>query len=224
MRVVFDHINGFGKVSDQDFIYSQPHGVLEEGEKPSDALAQGWIPWDGDWYNLRSVRLDLSRYKPHETTKRLAKKIQVDYKEFVDTPEYRNIYQQYLDYHGYERTITWEQLFTGNVLCYYHKEELVGYSLVDVYDNVIVATQFVWNYEEPKLSLGRVAQYCECLLAETLGCKYVYILGGYEECCLYKGEFYGFEFWTGKEWSEDKTLYKQLCLRDEKALVKYEDI
>jgi len=224
MIVVFDHINGFGKVSDQDFIYSQPHGVLEEGEDPADALARGWIPWDGDWYNLRSVRIDISQYKPHETTKRLAKKIQTHYQDFIDTPEHRELYQQYLDYHGFDRTITWEQLFTGKMLCYYYEHTLIGYSLVDQYNEALVATQFVWNYEEPKLSLGRVAQYYECQLAAFLGCKYVYILGGYEQCCMYKSDFYGFQWWTGKEWSEDKKLYKKLCERDENAVVSYENI
>jgi arginyl-tRNA--protein-N-Asp/Glu arginylyltransferase len=224
MKVVFDHVNGFGKVSDQDFIYSQPHGVLEEGENPADALAQGWIPWDGDWYNLRSVRINLDHYKPHETTKRIGKKIKTVYALFEDTPEYREIYQKYLDYHGYERTITWEQLFTGNVLLYHYEGKLIGYSLVEVYGDSMVATQFVWDYEEPKLSLGRVAQMQECYLAKEMGLKYVYILGGYEECCMYKADFYGFEFWTGINWLDDKKLFKELCKRDESATVRYDDI
>jgi hypothetical protein len=89
--VKFDHIEGFGKVSDQDYIYSQPYGELEPGEKPSDALNQGWIPWDGDWYNLRSVRIDLSDYKPHDTTKRLSRHIDFMYEKFEDKPIYREL-------------------------------------------------------------------------------------------------------------------------------------
>lgn len=224
MRVVFDHINGFGKVSDQDFIYSQPYGELEPGEKPSAALAQGWIPWDGVWYNLRSVRINLEHYKPHETTRRLGKKIETVYALFEDTPEYRSIYQKYLDHHGFERTIAWEQIFTGNVLLYHHEGKLVGYSMIEIHDDAMVATQFVWDYAEPKLSLGKVAQMKECQLAKEMGLKYVYILGGYEECCLYKSDYYGFEWWTGRGWLQDKRLYKELCLRDEKAVVTYDDI
>jgi hypothetical protein len=63
----------------------------------------------------------------------------------------------------------------------------------------------------------------ECETAKILECKHVYILGGYEKCCLYKSDYYGFEWWTGAEWSEDKELYKKLCLRDEDAKVDYED-
>jgi hypothetical protein len=40
---------------------------------------------------------------------------------------------------------------------------------------------------------------------------------------LYKSDFYGFEWWTGTEWSTDKELYKKLCLRDETAKVEYEE-
>jgi arginyl-tRNA--protein-N-Asp/Glu arginylyltransferase len=223
MRVLFDHINGFGKVSDQDFIYSQPHGVLEEGESASEALACGWIPWEDAWYNLRSVRIDLSAYKPHETTRKKAKLVDGVYEKFEDSPEYRELYEKYCAHHGFQRTITWEQLFTGSVINYYYNDKLIGYSTVDIYEDAMVATQFVWDYAEPSLSLGKVAQMYECEAAKMMGCKHVYILGGYEKCCLYKSDFYGFQWWTGSVWSEDKDLYKKLCLRDDQAQVNYED-
>lgn len=223
MKVIFDHINGFGKVSDQDFIYSQPHGILEPGETAAEALANGWIPWDGVWFNLRSVRIDLSEYKPHETTRRLGRHIDFMYEKFEDTIMYRQLYEAYCKHHGFERTITWEQLFTGNIISYSQSGQIIGYSAVEVYDTAFVATQFVWDYENPKLSLGKVAQMYECQVAAMLGCTHVYILGGYEKCCLYKSDFYGFEWWTGTEWSKDKDLYKKLCLRDEAAIVTYDD-
>lgn len=223
MRVVFDHINGFGKVSDQDFIYSQPHGVLEEGERPADAFEKGWIPWDGVWYNLRSVRIDLTEYKPHETTRKLGRLVDFMYEKFEDTPLYRQLYEKYCAHHGFQRTITWEQLFTGSIISYSQGAGVIGYSAVEQYDTAFVATQFVWDYAEPKLSLGKVAQMYECEVAKMLGCTHVYILGGYEKCCMYKSDFYGFEWWTGKEWSKDKELYKKLCLRDEAAIVTYDN-
>jgi arginyl-tRNA--protein-N-Asp/Glu arginylyltransferase len=224
MKVVFDHINGFGKISDQDFIYSQPYGILEEGESEVEAFEKGWIPWDGDWYNLRSVRIDILDYKPHNTTRKLSRHIGYMYEKFVDKPIYRELYEKYCKYHGFERTITWEQLFTGNIISFFNDGELIGYSTVEKYNNVFCATQFVWNYETPKLSLGKVAQMYECEVAKMLGCTHVYILGGYEKCCLYKSDFYGFEWWTGLEWSRDKKLYKTLCERDDKAIVTYDDI
>lgn len=219
MRIVFDHIEGFGKVSEQDFIYSQPQGFLEPREKPENALNKGWIPWDGAWYNVRSVRINLKHYKHHTATKRLAKKIQAVYQEFSNLPEYIALYDKYLQHHKFERTITWDQLSTTQMICYHYEQKLIGYSLIDVYENAIVTTQFVWDYAEPKLSLGKVAQFNECRLAALLDCDYVYILGGYEKCCLYKADFYGMEWWTGSAWSSDQELYKQLCLRDERISI-----
>lgn len=223
MKVVFDHINGFGKVSDQDFIYSQPHGILEPGETEVDALAGGWIPWDGAWYNLRSVRINLSAYKPHDTTRKQGRLIDYMFEKMEDKPIYRNLYEAYCAYHGFQRTITWEQLFTGDMISYSQNGQVLGYSAVEKYDTAFVATQFVWDYASPKMSLGKVAQMYECMVAKQLGCTHVYILGGYEKCCMYKSDFYGFEYWTGTEWSKDIELYKKLCLRDEAAILKYDD-
>lgn len=224
MKVVFNHIVGFGKVKDLDFIHSEPHGILEEGETEVEAFEKGWIIWDGIWYNIRSVRIDLSEYKPHETTKRLSRHIDFMYEEFKDKPVYRELYEKYCKHHGFQRTITWEQLFTGNIISYLHEGKIIGYSAVEKYDTVFCATQFVWDYETPKLSLGKVAQMYECEVAKMLGCTHVYILGGYEKCCLYKSDFYGFEWWTGLEWSRDKELYKSLCERDDKVILTYGNI
>lgn len=224
MKILFDHIEGFGKVSQQDFIYSQPYGVLEPGESAEKALSEGWIPWDGKWYNLRSVRIDLSVYQPTRTTTRLARHVDFVYQPFKDKPLYRELYSKYCDHHGFKRTITWKQLFTGNMIAYSQFNKEIGYSAVDQYDRALVATQFVWDYAEPRLSLGKVAQLYECEVAKMMGCTHVYILGGYEQCCAYKADFRGMEWWTGKEWSQDKELYRRLCARDENAIVSYDNI
>lgn len=224
MKISFDHIAGFGKVSDQDFIYSQPHGVLEPGETPEEALEQGWIPWGGYWYNIRSVRIDLKEYRPSKTTAKLARQIDFSVHPFSDQFIYRDLYEKYCRHHGFERTITWDEFFTHQVINYYQQQKLIAYSTIEQYDNALVATQFVWDYADPKLSMGKVAQLYECEVAKMLGCTHVYILGGYEQCCLYKSDFHGFEWWTGKAWSRDKDLYQQLCLRDEKAIVSYDDV
>jgi hypothetical protein len=219
MKIVFDHVHGFGKVCHQDFIYSHPVGHLEEKESPVKALEEGWIPWDGVWYNLRSVRIDLATYKPHKSTRRLSHKIECRMQEFNYTEEFQQIYEDYCNYHNYQRDITWGQINSQKMIVYYVDQQPVGFSAVEKYDSALVAFQFVWNYKDPKLSLGKVAQMFECEAAKTLGCTHVYILGGYEKKCLYKSDFYGFEWWTGKEWSKDKELYQQLCIRDEEIVL-----
>ena len=58
---------------------SDPYGILEPNESEEDAILEGWTPWvDGRWYNLRNVRIDLEKYKPSKTTKKLFKKVVVE--------------------------------------------------------------------------------------------------------------------------------------------------
>lgn len=224
MRVVFDHIEGFGKVSHQDFIYSSPVGHLEDWETAQSALETGWIPWDGVWYNMRSVRINLEHYRPSATTKRLSHKIDFVYQKFKDDSLYYQLYDDYCEHHGYQRVISWEQLRSQKMISYFHENKEIGFSAVEQYDKAFVASQFVWDYKQPKLSLGKVAQHYECEVAKMLGCTHVYILGGYEKSCLYKADFHGMEWWTGDEWTNDTALYKHLCLRDENATVRYDNI
>ena len=39
---------------------------------------------------------------------------------------------------------------------------------------------------------------------------------GYEEACIYKRDFTGFEFWDGVKWSSDKKVYTEMCENDSK--------
>ena len=45
-------------------------------------------------------------------------------------------------------------------------------------------------------------------------CKKYYLSYGYEKSNVYKSRFDGFEFWNGRSWLSDKTLYKKLCEHD----------
>jgi len=219
VKVKFDHIEGFGKVSDLDFIYSAPYGKLEPGESGSQALKEGWIPWGDAWFNLRSVRIDLQQYQPAQTTLRLRKKVSVGKGNFAQNlKQYEALYAAYCQHHGFARNITWEEFGDCEVL-EYHTDHLVGISLYKVYDDQFVAMQFIWDYAEPKLSLGNVAQLSECEEALTRGCTHVYLLGGYEHCCRYKAGFKGFEFWTGAEWNQNIDLYYKLVARDEQIQI-----
>lgn len=221
MKVLFDHIAGFGKVKHLDFIFSNPYGLLEEGESAARALKNGWIPWGECWYNLRSVRIDLSMYKPSDTAKRLSNKIVAQIGDLRAKQElYISIYHKYCDHHGFERNIDWT-LFEGcQVIEYHHDGILVGISLYRVYEDQFVAMQFIWDYADPKLSLGNVAQLFECKFAKEIHkCTHVYLLGGYEQCCAYKANFKGFEFWTGRHWTSDKQLYASLIDKDERIQV-----
>jgi arginyl-tRNA--protein-N-Asp/Glu arginylyltransferase len=215
MKVYFDHVQGFGKVSDLELIVNCAYGILEPNESPTDALLQGWIPWEGKWYNERSTRINLAQYKPSKTTKKLSKKIIVENGDITANLEaYTELYNKYCNYHNFKRDIKLESFKDCQVIEYW-ADTLVGISLYRQFETQFVAYQFIWDYADPKLSLGTIAQMMECETAKLLNCEYVYLLGGYEKCCEYKANYSGFEFWTGKEWSTDTDLYKALVTRDE---------
>ena len=215
MKVYFDHITGFGKVSDLEVIINCAYGILDPDESSTDALKEGWIPWEGRWYNERSTRINLAEYKPSRTTNKLSKKIIVEGGNIEANLEaYEMLHQKYCDYHNFKRDIKLE-FFKDCEVIEYWTDTLVGISLYKQFETQFVAYQFIWDYKDPKLSLGTIAQMMECETAKLLNCEYVYLLGGYEKCCEYKSNYSGFEFWTGTEWSTDIDLYKRLVARDE---------
>lgn len=222
MKVFFDHIAGFGKIKNIDFIMSEPYGILEPNESEEDAILEGWVPWsDGKWYNIRNVRINLQEYQPSKTTKKLAKRVIVQNGNIdANLEEYKLLYSKYCQYHSFKRVIEFDDFKECSVIEYWD-ETLIGISLYRVFNKQFIAYEFIWDYSNPKLSLGTVAQMIECETAKLLGCEYVYLLGGYEQCCLYKSNYRGFEFWTGQEWSTDVDLYKKLVERDE--LIKIEN-
>lgn len=217
IKVIFDHITGFGKITEQDFIFSDPKGIAL-GTDYNSYLNEGWVEWQGYWYNLRSTRIKISDYKPTKTVKRLANKVQIS--KVILTQEeldrLQPVYEKYVTTKGYKRDIRLEDFLDYFAILYWHNEKLIGASIFKEYktdQKDIVVYQFLWDYEDPKLSLGNVAQYYEIELTKN-STTYVYLMGGYEEACIYKSNFKGFEWWTGTEWSSDLDLYTQLCKRD----------
>ena len=84
----------------------------------------------------------------------------------------------------------------------------------DVGSNSVFSTQFAWDYENPKLYLGKYANLAEIDYCIENNKDFMYLGLGYERSCLYKADYKGFEFWTGQEWSNDTEHYKWLCERD----------
>ena len=219
MKVIFDHVNGFGKVEKTDFIYSNPRGIENDG-KFLDALESGWVEWGGYWYNLRSVRINTDKYEPTYTTKKMSNKIDTSLK--ILSKDYikklQPIYDKYLSKKQFTRPIPLSEFEGMFVIIYEHQGECIGANIFKLYEQIhrvaMVSYQFIWDYEEPKLSLGSVSQYYENKYAQMMKAEYVYILGGYEATSKYKSSFKGFEWWTGELWSSDVSLYNYLCDRD----------
>lgn len=225
IKVVFDHIEGFGKITQRDFIYSDPKGINLK-EDYLDYLEEGWVEWQNYWYNLRSTRILIKDYSPTKTTKKLSKRVNLTYTVLTSqqlkvlTP----IYKKYVKVKEFTRDISLKDFEDFSAIFYWDQEELIGASIYKLYNqegkSALVVYQFLWDYQDPKLSLGNVAQYFEIKLAQSKGCDYVYLMGGYEESCIYKSQFKGFQWWTGKEWSEDINLYQELCQRDTNVYIR----
>ena len=220
MQISFDHVNGFGKITNQDFIYSNPEGVLEEKEKPDDALEKGWIPWKNKWYNHRSVRINLRNYYPSKTTRKDFKKIETTFKsisEFKDFEKAENIYEIYCEKNNFLRSIPIKDIIKDSSYFFEFKynNKIKGYTFCTLYERSLVSSEFIQDFTCHNISLGSISQHYECTTAQNLNKQYVYLLGGYETSCLYKCKFHGMEWWTGKEWIEDKNLFVELCQRDE---------
>lgn len=219
MEVHFDHINGFGKITNQDFIYSNPEGILEKYETPDDALKKGWIPWKGKWYNHRSVRINLKKYYPSKTIRKDHKKIETSFKSIRDFTNYNlaeHIYKTYCEKNSFNRNIPIKEII-DNSSCYFEfikDKEIKGYTFSTLYEKSMVSHEFIQDFSCQNISLGSISQHYECITAQSLNKEYVYLLGGYEKSCIYKCKFHGMEWWTGKEWSEDKELFTELCKKD----------
>jgi arginyl-tRNA--protein-N-Asp/Glu arginylyltransferase len=220
IEVVFDHIGGFGKVTKEDFIYSNPIGIARNTLYLS-YLEKGWIEWEGYWYNLRSVRVKVADYKPTKTVRKLSKRVRYEL-TLVDNyliEQLKPVYDSYVKHKEFERNIDLNQFFGYRALVYYHNDTLVGANIFKLYlqDNrsAFVSYQFLWDYADPTLSLGNVSQYYEIDLAKKFECDFIYLLGGYETSSLYKSQYKGFQWWTGQQWSTDVELYQTLCKRDD---------
>lgn len=224
MEIYFDHIKGFGKITHQDFIYSNPEGVLEKNENPDDVLEKGWIPWKNKWYNHRSVRINLERYYPSKSTKKDCKKIQCNFKSISEFKNYDladKIYKSYCEKNDFNRNIPIKEIIENSNYFFEFKKDskIKGYTFSILYDKSLVSLEFIQDFSCSNISLGSISQHYECQTAQGLNKKYVYILGGYETSCLYKCKFHGMEWWTGKEWSCDEELFAKLCKKDEEIKI-----
>lgn len=220
MKIYFDHINGFGKISNQDLIYTEIFGYPEINDDFDDLLENGWLPWNNYWFQARSTRYNLSLIDFHKKTKKIAKKI--EYKlgkpSNEDIDRISKAYQSkknFISKHVFDN-----ELMLENSIQYFHESKLIGFVCYKLFKRSFVGVQFAWDYEKPQLSLGTISTLIETTLAKKSGCIYYYMMGGYEECSVYKSELDGFEWWTGKEWSKDKKLYVNLCRKDSAIAIK----
>jgi hypothetical protein len=109
-----------------------------------------------------------------------------------DKAKLRSIYSQYCRYKNFKSV---EPLFDFDIdysdtVGYYDNNVLIAFTLVQRVDAESVrGIQFAWDYANPKLRLGWIANYHECAYYKNLGYRYYY-LGEHDS---YKSKIDGYE-------------------------------
>ena len=212
------------------------------------ALQGGWLPDDytepkkmsnsfeedkSDWYQARQTRIDLSLFKDTRRTRKARKKCKDVATDIVRADDINlntltSIFDKYTKYRGFK---SWDleplikrEKYKKYFILYYTDDNPIAFTFLrDVGSNSVFSTQFAWDYENPKLYLGKYANLAEIDYCIENNKDYMYLGFGYEKSCIYKSDYEGFEFWTGEKWSDDIEHYKFLCERDSR-IVKTKDL
>ena len=229
MKIFFDHITG--KLTNYDLLYSLILAQFEPREYDY-ALDNGWIPlpWyftkldNLTWINSRSCRLDLTKFTFSKKQKYILNKKDIDVK-IVKNPDkdiLANIYKKYIKHKQFyevnnekeseefrrDDPLDWEYFI------YYYKGKPVAFTELMPIEKNLVTGQFAWDYENRKLGLGTYATLYEIKWCLNNKINKYYLSFAYEESSIYKANYDGFEFWTGRKWLDDKNIYETLCKRD----------
>jgi hypothetical protein len=210
MRVEFSHV--YGEQEKFDIHVALPKLILEDTPE-TEALALGWTIYDHVWYQLRSTRIDTYSYfkkcreiKGHTVELNDA---------FVLTPEHELVYNTFRDKKKFIQCYRIDtDLERAAAVSVRKNGELVAFTKLIRYTDGLESQFTVWDYAEPRLSIGKKILDHEVAFARKMGLRYLYIGPGYGEGSTYKADFEGFEWWTGSQWSTDKDKYIELCRRD----------
>ena len=233
MKLVFDHITG--KLTNHDLIYSLALAQFKKKEY-SFAFENGWIPLSWyytkldklTWINARNTRLLLNKFTFSKKQRKILRKkdITVEVNNKLDDALFTtisSIYKKYIkhkkfhekDFEEESEFFKKEDNIDWKYFIYYFQNKPIAFTEIKVFDSKHVLTgQFAWDYENPKLSIGTYATLYEIDWSIKNKCKKYYLAYGYEKSNIYKSRFDGFEFWNGRSWLNDKTLYKKLCEYD----------
>ena len=176
-----------------------------------EALENGWLMYDGEWYLSRSVRVNLAN-----TKRRLPNINGVQFEvENFDRETFDSIYSEYLYKKNFTKKYDYTKDFQRSMWLVARDHGVaVAFTKMVRYDGGLESSFTAWNYHKPKMSLGNNIIYYELEYARLADVGYLYIGSGYGESNKYKSMVDGFEWWTGESWSTDRKLYLDLCERD----------
>ena len=111
-----------------------------------------------------------------------------------DIPVLQDIYRTYCIYKHFASVMPlFDSQFNDpstDVIGYYEGTQLVAFSLMKRYDRKnVLASQFAWNYHNPRTRLGVESLKTECAIYREQGFEYLYL----DQAHLYKQGLEGFE-------------------------------
>lgn len=228
MKIFFHHI--CGQMSDKTIIYCSALANFKNDEEDY-ALDNGWAidEWMDEeprvWFQARQTRLRVSDLKYNKKTRKMIRPcsgIKSEFKplEQSNLHELEKIYEKYTKYRNFSQDMKISSLYLDLaskwIIEYREEETLHAFTIFRIYEEAkaMASIQFCWDYHKPKIFLGKYSTIKELEFAKEKGLEYVYMMPGYENICSYKSCFQGFEFWNGKQWLDDKNVYKSMCERD----------
>lgn len=234
MKIYFKHY--CGAITQYDYLFFDCMAEVPLHEE-NEALNNGWLPDDytihknnmgvttkSHWYQARQTRINLANFNDSKTNKKERKKckdIEVKYTplQTANTSELKDIFDKYLTYRNFKKWSLEPLLLSERdrkfFLVYYLDGKPIAFTFMrDVGTNSVFSTQFAWDYENPKLYLGKYANLAEIDYCIANNKDYMYLGFGYEKSCIYKSKYAGFEFWNGELWSDDIDQFNFLCERD----------
>lgn len=226
MKIFYDHI--YGNTTTYDIIYGLTLSEVDKGEEDK-ALDSGWTPMDAFfyetdkqlWIQARTTRIDLNKYNLKKKHRQYFKNRIIGRYFQGSNPwqkECNVVFKKYCKYKNYDdhgSQLTDKEYGDKDYFVYFHDENIVAYTELTRYQDSVVAGEFAWDYENPKLNLGTFAQNFECISYKDMSYRYYYSSYAYQKVCEYKSHYNGFEWWTGREWSSNKEWFRSLLNKDD---------
>jgi len=193
-----------------------------ENSKESEALEKGWLIYDNTWYTCRSSRIVVDEYNYQINSSSSKKKIKNYSFEYKDKFEINDsvikVYNRFLEIKKFKKFYPLEKDMerSSGVFVYNKENELVAYTKMVKYDGGIESQFTVWDYSEPRASIGKYLVDYEIDATIALNYKYLYIGPVYGLNSIYKMNFGGFEWWDGENWKKDDHELFKILERDSK--------
>ena len=213
MKVWFEH--PYGRLDKYDMQWVKVYADVEP-EEQEQALAQGFVDMGEHWLQVRSSRINIREYIKTAPRFKQRKGVTVEKWSGSFAIKHQNllqdVYDQFLQHNQFKDPFIFQQFDITDketFYCYYHDNKLVAWSVWSKYGHSVDNWQFAWDYNNPELHLGKFSMDYEIRTAHEKAYNWFYLGASYDESCRYKQQIPAFEWWTGREWSQDVAMYDQ---------------